>query len=355
MAYEQNEHSEQWREEVADRVNSYRTKRSRTRLSGEFSMRFDFEESGRAVRSAAADLEPSHDRFEGPAIPTSAGIPQIDEATATSPVPAPNRTSLAPAAAHVAVPDIAAEEPEPAIIAGVLAQTRTEGAEVLDPDAEVPSYLNHEQGPAEALRPSAKGTLIEFPRLSFMESTNDFADPVLDSPRILDVPESSVEPVETGPLADIHLDEGEQPVERKEFEIPLQVAPTIRRIFAGSVDCLLVAIASAAFMAIVTRLAGQLPRTKPAMAIVAVVPCLLWAIYQYLFLVYGGVTAGMRMARLQLYTFQKETPRRATRRARALTMLISCASLGLGFVWAFADEDSLCWHDRISRTYLSPL
>jgi hypothetical protein len=24
----------------------------------------------------------------------------------------------------------------------------------------------------------------------------------------------------------------------------------------------------------------------------------------------------------------------------------------LGFVWAFFDEDTLCWHDRISRTYL---
>jgi hypothetical protein len=27
----------------------------------------------------------------------------------------------------------------------------------------------------------------------------------------------------------------------------------------------------------------------------------------------------------------------------------------LGFLWALWDEDHLCWQDRISRTYLTPL
>jgi hypothetical protein len=28
-------------------------------------------------------------------------------------------------------------------------------------------------------------------------------------------------------------------------------------------------------------------------------------------------------------------------------------SLGLGFAWAFLDEDRLAWHDRISHTFLA--
>ena len=32
-------------------------------------------------------------------------------------------------------------------------------------------------------------------------------------------------------------------------------------------------------------------------------------------------------------------------------MILSAVSLGLGFAWAFFDEDTLCWHDRMTRTY----
>jgi hypothetical protein len=26
----------------------------------------------------------------------------------------------------------------------------------------------------------------------------------------------------------------------------------------------------------------------------------------------------------------------------------------MGYIWVFLDEDSLCWHDRITHTYLAP-
>jgi hypothetical protein len=29
-------------------------------------------------------------------------------------------------------------------------------------------------------------------------------------------------------------------------------------------------------------------------------------------------------------------------------------TLGMGHAWVFLDEDSLCWHDRITHTYLAP-
>jgi hypothetical protein len=37
---------------------------------------------------------------------------------------------------------------------------------------------------------------------------------------------------------------------------------------------------------------------------------------------------------------------------RALALILSCVSLGMGFLWSLFDEDSLGWHDRITRTYL---
>jgi hypothetical protein len=29
--------------------------------------------------------------------------------------------------------------------------------------------------------------------------------------------------------------------------------------------------------------------------------------------------------------------------------------LGMGYLWCVLDEDALCWHDRVTHTYLEPL
>ena len=73
--------------------------------------------------------------------------------------------------------------------------------------------------------------------------------------------------------------------------------------------------------------------------------------YQYVFLLYGARTPGMVFARLSLSTFQGTAPNRRERILRLLGIAVSCSSLMLGFIWAFFDDDTLCWHDRISRTY----
>jgi uncharacterized RDD family membrane protein YckC len=83
-----------------------------------------------------------------------------------------------------------------------------------------------------------------------------------------------------------------------------------------------------------------------------VAPCIFWAMYEYLFLVYAGVTPGLQLTRLRLITFDGVQPRRPTRRARSIAMMLSTFSLGLGLLWAALDEDTLCWHDRITRTYV---
>jgi hypothetical protein len=33
-------------------------------------------------------------------------------------------------------------------------------------------------------------------------------------------------------------------------------------------------------------------------------------------------------------------------------LLLSVLPLGLGVAWALFDDDHLCWHDRLSKTYL---
>ena len=41
------------------------------------------------------------------------------------------------------------------------------------------------------------------------------------------------------------------------------------------------------------------------------------------------------------------------RRHRVLGFYLSALSLGMGLMWVFVDVDGLCWHDRLSQTYLA--
>ena len=82
--------------------------------------------------------------------------------------------------------------------------------------------------------------------------------------------------------------------------------------------------------------------------------CSLWSAYQYLLLVYSSATPGLKLARLELQMFDGSPVPRRIRRWRVLASVLSGVSLGLGYAWCLLDEDELCWHDRITRTYMAP-
>jgi uncharacterized RDD family membrane protein YckC len=148
--------------------------------------------------------------------------------------------------------------------------------------------------------------------------------------------------------------------ERKEAEkqpgidIPMQSAPLGRRIFAAMVDGIVIAAASALCGFIFSKVSAVRPPLPQRVELAAGVPALLWALYQYLLIVYSASTPGLRLARLELTNFDGKTTTRRIRRCRVLASFLSTASLGMGYAWVFLDEDSLCWHDRITHTYLAP-
>ena len=79
----------------------------------------------------------------------------------------------------------------------------------------------------------------------------------------------------------------------------------------------------------------------------------LWSTYQYLFVVHSGTTLGMLAARIRIRTFLGKPASLGQRRNRILGFYLSALSLGMGLMWAFVDINELCWHDRLSHTYLS--
>jgi uncharacterized RDD family membrane protein YckC len=206
---------------------------------------------------------------------------------------------------------------------------------------------------AQEVEEAQESKIIEFPRQALLPvmppSFEELAEPMIDRPRILEAPEE----VDTAsPLSDISVAPEQEQYPAVEFELPLQVAPMSRRVFAGLVDALIVLLGAAGFVLIVLQAGVPMPPAKAGSLFAMAASCVFWAIYQYLFLVYAGITPGMQMARLRLITFDGGPARRRARRGRAVAMVLSTLSLGLGLLWALLDEDTLCWHDRITRTYV---
>lgn len=197
--------------------------------------------------------------------------------------------------------------------------------------------------------------IIEFPRSWTPPPSplDELAEPVTDRPRILEAPEVVPPPPALGGIT---IESAQQPETEKRpgIDIPLQSAPLARRIFSAAVDGTIIAAACALFAFIFWKLTAIRPPLFQTMGLAAGLSGLFWAVYQYLLVVYSGTTPGLRLASLELARFDGSPASRRLRRWRVLASFLSAASLGMGYAWVFLDEDSLCWHDRITHTYLAP-
>jgi uncharacterized RDD family membrane protein YckC len=127
-----------------------------------------------------------------------------------------------------------------------------------------------------------------------------------------------------------------------------------RRLAAVVIDGAVVLSSVALFAYIFFRITGQVPPLQTVLGTVLVLSGLFWMAYQYVLLVHSGITPGLKLTGLQLCRFDGKATPRQLRRWRVLASVLSSVSLGLGYAWCFLDEDQLCWHDRITRTYMAP-
>lgn len=229
-------------------------------------------------------------------------------------------------------------------------------AEVIEPiEPDQPIYANLIEFPRELVaarkrRPRrAEGPFAAESQLSIFE-----VDPVALP---IEPAETDITPTWPSPeWSSIELDA--QPMDEREFHdvsvsrLVLQLAPAGRRLTAALVDGFLIggAIMGAAIVA-----AANIAHPLPARIVeFTVISALLIAgvLYQALFLALAEATPGMKCAGLSLCTFEGQSPTRTQSRQRLGALLLSVLPLGLGVAWALFDDDHLCWHDRLSKTYL---
>ena len=163
----------------------------------------------------------------------------------------------------------------------------------------------------------------------------------------------SVTPVWSTIRLSAHVNEAavETPSAQLSFVLPPQTALLRRRVLAGAVDAMIVMAAFAGFGGVFFEMTKVVPKGPVAIGGAAAVLFTLGLMYQLLCFTLGTSTTGMRVARIGLCTFGDENPTQKAMRMRVLAMLLSACPLGLGYLWAWLDDDRLGWHDRLSRMY----
>jgi uncharacterized RDD family membrane protein YckC len=133
------------------------------------------------------------------------------------------------------------------------------------------------------------------------------------------------------------------------------VAIPAHRAMAAALDASIILMALAVF-GIIFHLAGGTfllnARTAPmfmgAAAGVVIFYRLLWCLA-------NGDTAGQKWTRLRLVNFDGQTPTRAQRFYRTASGFLSLMAGGIGLLWGLVDEETLTWHDHISKTFPTPV
>jgi uncharacterized RDD family membrane protein YckC len=158
------------------------------------------------------------------------------------------------------------------------------------------------------------------------------------------------------------------PVETPEAPFQLvhrpEAAPLNLRLMATIVDGCIITASFLCFVAAFALTVGKLSANPSNLAASSVPMSLqtaaigtagtlavLTLLYQLLFFTFSEATPGMRYARIALCTLSDDNPTRSAMRRRLFATVLAACPLGIGFLWAWMDEDGLGWHDRISRMY----
>jgi uncharacterized RDD family membrane protein YckC len=130
-----------------------------------------------------------------------------------------------------------------------------------------------------------------------------------------------------------------------------RVATPTHRAMAAAIDGLMMIAGSGIFLAVAFALGVDFGALGNWVILPAAMMAVVTVLYRGLWCLVNRDTPGMHFAGLRLVDFDGRTPRRDLRIVRQFAGLLSLFSAGVGLVWALVDDESLTWHDHISKTF----
>ncbi|MDX2151527.1 MAG: RDD family protein [Bryobacteraceae bacterium] len=130
------------------------------------------------------------------------------------------------------------------------------------------------------------------------------------------------------------------------------VAPTMLRVTAAAIDAAMVVLAFSVFLAAIHFGGGEwLPADRLTLVSYLLAAGLIGVFYKFLFATSNIDTPGTRWTRMRIVHFDGQPPTREQRMRRLAGGILSLLASGLGLLWSLVDEESLTWHDHISKTF----
>ncbi len=129
------------------------------------------------------------------------------------------------------------------------------------------------------------------------------------------------------------------------------VATPMHRSVAAALDSSMIVIGCAVFLTTFTLGGGGVVWNRLSVGLTAGALILVALLYGILFALCGRETAGMRWTELRLINFDGFPPDARSRAMRLLGTWLSFGSGTIGLFWALVDEESLTWHDHMSKTF----
>ena len=129
------------------------------------------------------------------------------------------------------------------------------------------------------------------------------------------------------------------------------VATSMHRFVAAALDSSMIGIGCGIFLTIFNLGGGGVIWNRLSLGMCAAALILVALLYGLLFALCGRETAGMRWTELQLINFDGFPPDARSRAIRLVGTWLSFGSGTIGLLWALVDEESLTWHDHMSKTF----
>ena len=129
------------------------------------------------------------------------------------------------------------------------------------------------------------------------------------------------------------------------------VATPAHRAIAAAIDFALALMGYALFLGASWFCGAEFVLNKTTMPVYGAAFLLIAMFYHLLWMLASGETPGMQWTQLRLVNFDGMPVERRERFNRYVSGCLSYAAAGLGVLWALVDEESLTWHDHISKTF----
>jgi uncharacterized RDD family membrane protein YckC len=129
------------------------------------------------------------------------------------------------------------------------------------------------------------------------------------------------------------------------------VASPMHRAMAAMLDASMIFLAFGIFLVIFQLFGGSFAWNKQNIALFAGALGLISMLYGFVWMLAGRETMGMAWADLRIINFNGFPPDRKSRALRMVGCWLSFCSGMIGILWALVDEESLTWHDHMSKTF----